>query len=207
VVTPFCRILVTPDAERTILVYWYPRTPKTRLTVDMLAGARYLALDLYGGEERVAAAQTARQVGVRTVVSDVIWLDHPVLPLADIVINSAAYVRETFPDVDVLQYARKLQDVSGGVMVVTDGPRPAYVLDPEGGLDSIQPPAVDAVDATGAGDAFRAGLIYGLLQGWSLRESAVWAVAAGALKVQRVGAASNLPTREEVASLVATLHP
>jgi sugar/nucleoside kinase (ribokinase family) len=205
VVTPFCRILVTPDAERTILVYWYPKTPKTRLTADMLGGAHYLALDLYGGEERVAAARTARQAGVRTVVSDVIWLDHPVLPLTDIVINSAAYIRETFPDADVLQYSRRLQDVSGGVMVVTDGPRPAYVLDPEGRLDSIQPPSVDAVDATGAGDAFRAGLIYGLLQGWSLRESTVWAVAAGALKVQRVGAASNLPTQEEVASLAGKL--
>ena len=206
VVTPFCRILVTPDAERSILVYWYPRTPKMGLTVDMLGEARYLALDLYGGEERIAAARTARQAGAQTVVSDVIWLDHPVLPLTDIVINSAAYIRETFPNVDVLEHARKVQDVNRGISIVTDGPRPAHVLDPDGALTSIQPPRVDAVDATGAGDAFRAGLIYGLLQGWSLRKSAVWAVAAGALKVQCVGAASTLPTQEEVASLAATLQ-
>jgi len=66
------------------------------------------------------------------------------------------------------------------------------------------PPQVEAVDATGAGDAFRAGLIYGLLQGWTLAESAIWGTAAGALKVQRVGAASDLPSREDVASLAAT---
>jgi sugar/nucleoside kinase (ribokinase family) len=206
VVTPFCRIMVTPDAERTILVYWYPQTPKTPLTTDLLGGARYLALDLYGGEERLAAARVARQAGVQTVVSDVIWPDHPVLPLTDIAINSAAYVRETFPGVDVLQHARELQVVSRGIIVVTDGPRPAHVLDRDGSSFAVQPPRVEAVDATGAGDAFRAGLIYGLLQGWALMESTIWATAAGALKVQRVGAASDLPSREDVGSLAATLH-
>ena len=206
-VTPFCRILVTPDAERTIIVYWYPQTSKTLLKANMLGGARYLALDLYGGDERVAAAQVARQASVHTVVSDVIWPDHPVLPLTDIVVNSAAYVRETFSEVDVLQQARELQAVSQGIVVITDGPGPVHVLDRDSTWFSIQPPQVEAVDATGAGDAFRAGLIYGLLQKWSLSESAVWATAAGALKVQRVGAASDIPNREEISSLAATLQP
>jgi sugar/nucleoside kinase (ribokinase family) len=206
-VTPFCRIMVTPDAERTILVYWYPQTPRTPLTSDVLAGARYLALDLYGGDERVAAAQVARRAGVQTVVSDVVWPDHPALPLTDIAINSATYVRETFPGVDVLRHARELQAVSRGIVVVTDGPRPVRALDRDGALFVVQPPRVEAVDATGAGDAFRAGLIYGLLQGWSLPRSAAWATAAGALKVQRVGAASDPPGVEEVGSLADTLGP
>jgi sugar/nucleoside kinase (ribokinase family) len=204
--TPFCRIMVTPDAERTILVYWYPQTPKTPLTADMLGGARYLALDLYGGDERVAAAQVARRTGAQTVVSDIVWPDHPVLPLTDVAINSATYVRETFPDADVLQHARELQAVSRGIVVVTDGPRPVRALDRDGTLFTVQPPQVEAVDATGAGDAFRAGLIYGFLQGWSLLRSTIWATASGALKVQRVGAASDPPSLEEVASLVATLE-
>ncbi len=207
IVTPFCRILVTPDAERTIMVYWYPQTPKTALTTEMLDGARYLALDLYGGDERVAAAQVARQTATQTVVSDVIWLDHPALPLTDIVINSATYIREVFPDADVLDHARELQAVSKGVVVITDGPRPVRVLDPDGKLFSVQPPSVKPVDATGAGDAFRAGLMYGLLQGWSLPRSTAWATATGALKVQQVGAATDLPDPEAVATLAATLQP
>ena len=207
IVTPFCRILVTPDAERSIMVYWYPQTPKTVLTTEMLDGARYLALDLYGGDERIAAAQVARQTGTQTVVSDVIWLDHPVLPLTDIVINSATYIREVFPDVDVLDHARELQAVSQGVVVITDGPRPVRVLDLDGKLFSVQPPSVKPVDATGAGDAFRAGLMYGLLQGWSLPRSTAWATATGALKVQQVGAATDLPDPEAVATLAATLQP
>lgn len=207
IVTPFCRILVTPDAERSIMVYWYPQTPKTALTTEMLDGARYLALDLYGGDERIAAAQVARQTATQTVVSDVIWLDHPALPLTNIVINSATYIREVFPDADVLDHARELQAVSQGVVVITDGPRPVRVLDLGGKLFSVQPPSVKPVDATGAGDAFRAGLMYGLLQGWSLPRSTAWATATGALKVQQVGAATDLPDPEAVATLAATLQP
>jgi sugar/nucleoside kinase (ribokinase family) len=207
IVTPFCRILVTPDAERTIMVYWYPQTPKTALSAEMLDGARFLALDLYGGDERIAAAQVARETSTQTVASDVIWLDHPALPLTDIVINSATYIREVFPDVDILDHAREVQAVSQGVVVITDGPRPVHVLDPDGKLFSVQPPSVKPVDATGAGDAFRAGLMYGLLQGWSLPRSTVWATATGALKVQQVGAATDLSGPEAIATLAATLQP
>ena len=203
--TPFCRIMVTPDAERTILVYWYPQTPKTSLTTDMLEGARYLALDLYGGDERVAAAQAARRMGVQTVVSDIVWPGHPVLPLTDIAINSATYVRETFPGADVLQHARELQAINRGIVVMTDGPRPVRALDRDGALFTVLPPQVEAVDATGAGDAFRAGLIYGLLQEWSLARSTVWAVAAGDgtnVDVRPTGPTdgSSVPPRERDAS-------
>jgi sugar/nucleoside kinase (ribokinase family) len=204
--TPFCRILVTPDAERTILVYWYPRTPKTPLTPGMLAGARCVALDLYGGDERLAAAQAARAAGIQTVVNDVVTPDHPVLPLTDVATNSAAYIRHQFPGIDVLEHARRLQAVSGGVVVTTDGPRPVCVAGPAGQVFYVQPPRVEPVDTTGAGDAFRAGLIYGLMQDWPLEQCARWAAAAGALKVTREGAARDVPSLAEVSALAASLH-
>ncbi len=114
VVTPFCRVMVTPDGERTFLVYWYPRTPKTPLTHEMLDGCAYLALDLYGGGERVAAARLARQVGVRTVIGDVIWPEHEALALTDIATNSAAFIRQTFPGKDVRRHSLELRQASGG---------------------------------------------------------------------------------------------
>lgn len=186
-VTPFCRILVTPDAERSILVYGYPQTPKARVSPEMLAGASYLALDLYGGDERLEAAQAARPAGLTTVVSDLIDPGHPVLPWADIVIVSSAYLRSEQPEVDPLQRAQDLRQVCHGAVILTDGPRPVHVLDRDGGLFSLQPPRVQPVDTTGAGDAFRAGLIYGLLQGFELPESLPLAAAAGALKITATG--------------------
>jgi sugar/nucleoside kinase (ribokinase family) len=204
--TPFCRILVTPDAERSILVYGYPQTPKTGLTAEMLDGARFVALDLYGGDERLAAAQVARSAGAQTFAGDVVRPDHPILPLTSVATNSAAYTREQFPGVDAVEHARQLQAISRGIVVTTDGPRLIHALDRGGQIFRVQPPAVEAVDATGAGDAFRAGLIYGRLQGWPLARCVCFAAAAGALKVMRVGGASDIPTPDEVAALAATLQ-
>ncbi len=203
--TPFCRIMVTPDGERSILVYWFSRTPKIPLTRKLLGGARFLALDLYGGEERLEAARIARLAGVRTVVGDVVSPDHPVLPFSNIVTNSAAYVRECFPGVDVERHTRALQAKSGGILVTTDGSGPVHVLNADGTVFRVRPPAVEARDATGAGDAFRAGLIFGLLRGWTLERSVCWATAAGSLKAGQPEG-FGVPGFENVDSLARTLR-
>lgn len=205
VTTPFCRILVTPDAERSVLIFGYPQAPKTALTREMLAGAKFLALDLYGGEERIVAARVAREAGVQTVITDMVALDHPALPATSIACNSAAYIRDAYPDVDEMDHARRLQQISGGIIVLTNGPHPVRVLDRDGGIFSVQPPPAEAVDATGAGDAFRAGLMAGLLHGEALDGAVAWGAAAGALKVQHVGAASTIPALEDVRALAAGL--
>lgn len=203
--TPFCRILVLPSGERAILVFGYPQTRKTPLTAEMLAGVRYLALDLYGGPERLEAARQARAAGAQTVVGDVVWPEHPVLPLTSIATNSAAYIRQEFPGRDAAAHARELQAVSGGVVVTTDGGEAVQVIEAGGHEFWVRPPRVPVVDATGAGDAFKAGLLYGLQQGWDMRRAAAWGVAAGALKVGRLGAGGQTASVAAVEALARTL--
>lgn len=204
--TPFCRVLVTPDGERTFLIFGYPQSKVVRLTEPMLKGVRYLALDLYGGEERLEAARLAREHGVQVAVGDLIWPEHEALALADIVTNSAAFIRESCPGVEVLEHARQLWEGMQGLMITTDGAGPIHVIDHEAQEFTLAPPAVEPVDATGAGDAFRAGLLYGLLQGWSLARCVGWGAAAGALGTQMVGAASNPAGVGEVKRLASGLR-
>jgi sugar/nucleoside kinase (ribokinase family) len=204
--TPFTRAIVTPDGERSFLIFWYPQAPKIQLTKEMLEGIKYLALDLYGGPERLETARLAFESGVSTAIGDVIWPDHPALPLTSIATNSGPFIREHFPGVDVRQHARKLQSISKGIVIITDGPREVYALDAAGDGFTITPPVVNAVDATGAGDAFRAGLLYGLLRGFDLLRSSCWGVATGSLKVQNLGAATTLPDFKEIESLANRLQ-
>ena len=206
VTTPFTRAIVTPDGERSFLIFWYPQAPKIQLRKEMLEGVSYLALDLYGGPERLGTAQLAFESGVSTAIGDIIWPDHPALPFTGIATNSGPYLREHFPGVDVRQHARKLQSISKGIVITTDGPRMVYALDAQGNGFTIQPPATMAQDATGAGDAFRAGLLYGLVRGFDLPRSLCWAVAAGSLKVKNVGAATTLPGFSEVETLASHLQ-
>ncbi len=58
--------------------------------------------------------------------------------------------------------------------------------------------AVEAVDTTGAGDAFNGALAWALLEGRALPAAVRFACAAGALATRGLGARASLPTPEEV---------
>ena len=206
VTTPFTRAIVTPDGERSFLIFGYPQAPKIQLTKENLDGVKYLALDLYGGPERLDTARLGFESGVSTAIGDVIWPDHPVLPFTSIATNSGSYIRQSFPGVDVREHAHKLQSISKRIVITTDGPQMVHAVDAQGKGFTIQPPAVTAVDATGAGDAFRSGLLYGLLRGFDLPRSLCWGVAAGSFKVQNLGAATTLPDFKEIEALADSLQ-
>lgn len=89
-----------------------------------------------------------------------------------------------------------------GVVVVTLGDEGALLV--EGGSAKRYPAVpVDAIDATGAGDAFCGALVFGLSQGWDLETAVPFAVAAGSVAVTRLGAQSAMPTRDEVEAVLA----
>jgi ribokinase len=70
-----------------------------------------------------------------------------------------------------------------------------------GGLCRVASPKVEAVDTTGAGDAFTAALAWRLGLGESLPEAAAYAVRVGAAAVTRKGAQESFPTAEEAGAL------
>jgi sugar/nucleoside kinase (ribokinase family) len=58
------------------------------------------------------------------------------------------------------------------------------------------------VDTTGAGDGFSAGLISGLLRGWSLEKTIAFGQVVAAIACSRFGASMALPTEQEIARAV-----
>lgn len=63
---------------------------------------------------------------------------------------------------------------------------------------------VQAVDTTGAGDAFNGGFLTALSEGKDLWEAARFAQALAALSVQRLGTTASMPTREEIDAFLAS---
>jgi sugar/nucleoside kinase (ribokinase family) len=95
----------------------------------------------------------------------------------------------------------------GCVTILSDGPLGFIAGSPGHPARAFPPfPAPDVVDTTGAGDAFRAGMLFGLDQDWPLARCLTFASAAGALSCRALGATSDVPTVEEVASFTAQ-HP
>ena len=55
------------------------------------------------------------------------------------------------------------------------------------------------VDPTGCGDAYRAGLLYGILHNWDWQKTGQLAAVMGAIKIAARGAQNHRPSREEIA--------
>jgi ribokinase len=69
-------------------------------------------------------------------------------------------------------------------------------------LAEAKPPQIDAVDATGAGDAFTAALTVALVEGQEPEAALRFACAAGAAAATKAGAQPSLPFRKDVEELL-----
>ncbi|MGW5128957.1 ribokinase [Streptomyces sp. NPDC004069] len=97
-------------------------------------------------------------------------------------------------------WARDLLALGPRSVVITLGGEGALVASVDG-VARVPSVKVDAVDTTGAGDAFTAALAWRLGAGASLEEAAAYAARVGALAVTRRGAQESYPTAAEVDAL------
>jgi sugar/nucleoside kinase (ribokinase family) len=156
-----------------------------------VAGALVLAsLD---GEPAAKILAEARRRGLHTSLDTVFDASGrwervlPALPHCDLVTPGRAEAEAISGEGDPERAARRLRELGAGTAAVTLGPDGCYVSadDFEG---RVPPVPVEAVDGTGAGDAFAAGFLYGRLAGWGTEACARFANAAGALATTAVGA-------------------
>ncbi|WP_328747632.1 ribokinase [Streptomyces sp. NBC_00285] len=98
-------------------------------------------------------------------------------------------------------WARLLLAKGPKSVVVTLGAEGSLVASSSAGVTRVASVKVDAVDTTGAGDAFTAALAFRLGAGASLTEAAAYASRVGAVAVTREGAQDSFPTADEVEAL------
>jgi adenosine kinase len=99
---------------------------------------------------------------------------------------------------------RSMSDIASTLdaVVVTHGGDGA-VLYANGTTTSIEPVKVDdVVDPTGCGDAHRAGLLYGLTNGWNLADACRLANVMGGIKIASRGPQNHRPSREDINAML-----
>ena len=100
---------------------------------------------------------------------------------------------------EILEAARKINRKGVETVLVSMGPK-GILLVSDGKAYQAVPPKVEVVNTIGAGDSSVAGFIYGLSKGYDLKESLIWATAAGSATTLRRGTA--LATRVDVEKIV-----
>lgn len=185
-------IAVSPDGENQIVV---ASGANIAFTPDRLAGridgALICQLELPIGT--VAAAVERAKSFVCLNLAPAGQVPEAVLRRADLVV-----VNET----EAAACGESLSR-AGGLVAVTYGGRGAELRKAGERIAEARPPPVDAIDSTGAGDAFVAALTVALLEHRDPDAALAFACAAGALAATRPGAQPSLPRRGEVEACLA----
>ncbi|MBN9612471.1 MAG: ribokinase [Actinobacteria bacterium] len=113
-------------------------------------------------------------------------------------------VGEDDPDArDYPRLAERLREAGARSVVITLGADGAVIAEAEG-LSSVPAYRVQAVDTTGAGDAFVGAVAGELAAGAALTDAVRFATAVSAVAVQRVGAQASYADRAEVEAFIAS---
>jgi len=124
----------------------------------------------------------------------------PSLPHLDLFVPSLAEGSAISREAEPESVAAWLRERGVGTVALKLGAEGCFVASEEF-EGFVAAPTVEAIDGTGAGDAFAAGLLYGHLAGWPLERAAALANAAGALAATAVGAVEGVRGLEETLAL------
>lgn len=200
-------IIDETSGERTILWNRDPAIATRPEEVDRAAvtSGRVLHLDGHDVEAALVAATYARADGVPTVldIDNIYPGAENLLPFVDFMISSSTFPARLTGESDLRTALRQLAEKNGSLVT-------GATLGADGVLiyfrgQFIHSPAfkIECRDTTGAGDAFHAGFIYGLLAGFTVEETLRFANAIAGLKCRAVGARTGLPTLTEAKALLA----
>lgn len=198
-ITPVCDIYVTPDGERTMFGVGFD-TIANHVDVEALPfeAGHWFTADMNLGASARQAVGLARERGMRIYLMDFLAPNEAIQP-EDFWQSSTDWVGSKGNTQKNVEWVRKFVAAHGCFTVLSDGPNGLVAGSPDMKPRAFPPfPAPTFVDSTGAGDMFRAGMLFGLDSGWDVMRSLAFASAAGCLKCQYLGATSHVPTRDEI---------
>ena len=206
--TGYAAIALYPDGERTVVAH---RGAADALSAKDIAwtGAPkwlYIASGHIAPDVLGRAIKTAHKAGARVALNPSSW--H--------IARYATWLRDMLPSVSVFMVNRgeaarfmgvppedergvfqRLDRITPGIAVMTDGPRGAWVSDAKTMWRAGIFPNERIADRTGAGDAFGSGFVAGLMRTDDIAYAIRLASANAAANVERVGAHAGVITLRE----------
>jgi sugar/nucleoside kinase (ribokinase family) len=176
---------------------------------DVLYVGGYLILPGLDPEALAARLASARQAGARTVLDVCVPADGevrfedvaPLLPYVDLFVPNEDEARALSGAEEPTLQAEVFLSGGAAAVVVTRGAAGALMATANSRVE-LHAPRVNAVDGSGAGDAFAAGFICGFVEGWSLERSFAFATAVGASACTALGCTAGVFSRQEAEDFV-----
>ena len=210
--TSFTFVAVASDGERTFYHYIGANGElcEEDLDWDIIKSAKILhiagalVLPRFDGAPMANVLQKAKTLKITTSLDTAYdatgkWMEtlEPCLPYVDMFMPSiveAQHLTGLSEYREITQFLRSTYGIH--TIVIKMGENGSYASTPEAEYLAPAYP-VDAVDATGAGDAYVAGFLAGTLMGWDLKATAELASATGAACVTAMGTTAGIQNLEE----------
>ncbi len=203
-----CVVLITPDAQRTMLTHLGVSSSLSAVDIDAetIGKAQYIYVEGYlfaGKSTKDAALKTIelakqQQVKVALTVSDPFLIDmcrdqfrELIESSVDLLFCNEQEARALTGFDDPIECAREIHKHAGNV-ALTLGEKGSIIMH-EGEVIPIEGIKANAVDTTGAGDMYAAGVLYGITNGHSWHQAGRLGSHAAAQIVSQLGA--RLPRR------------
>ena len=211
-------VSVIPVSASGAHATWHARGAINTLTIDdidldLIDSADVLhvggpdALGRFAGDPLIGVLRRARAAGTITTMDLLgpardVTLDRlrPVLGLIDHAMPNRAQVAGLTGHSAPAAGAAALRELGIGTVHVTLGGDGSLVCD-ESGATKVPAVVVDVVDTTGSGDGYSAGVIAGMLLGWTPVQSACLGAAVGGLIASGLGSEAGLTDPARAISL------
>jgi len=194
-------VIEKQTAKRTIFWTRPSGTPlrKHDLGTTFLKGVTFLLLDGLMKDASLHAVKKAKEANI-PVMLDAGRARPGMLEIArqsDYVVASEDFARDLGWNLNKKALRKEKERLGVRALTVTTGKRGSITVSRNSAFNT---PAfkIQAVDTTGAGDVFHGGYIYGLLKGWEIRDTVLFASAVAAMKCMKIGGRSGIPNLREV---------
>ena len=191
------RIIIIPGANHEI------ESKKAIQAIESIAGLAVVVAQCEIKQEvTLAAFSAAKKRGCVTILNPAPYqpLSEELLAVTDWIIPNETEFKELHgqdpTSDDVLKSFRP-----GKNSIVTLGSEGAVLITSEGNLTRVSAPTVNAVDTTGAGDAFVGVFAFGLASGKNPEDAMKLGVKVASMSVTRKGAQSSYPSQAEIETL------
>ena len=191
------RIIIIPGANHEI------ESKKAIQAIESIAGLAVVVAQCEIKQEvTLAAFSAAKKRGCVTILNPAPYqpLSEELLAVTDWIIPNETEFKELHGQAptsdDVLKSFRP-----GKNSIVTLGSEGAVLITSDGNLSRVSAPKVNAVDTTGAGDAFVGVFAFGLASGKNPEDAMKLGIKVASMSVTRKGAQSSYPSQAEIETL------
>jgi sugar/nucleoside kinase (ribokinase family) len=170
---------------------------------ELIQQAKCVALDPFFGAESELVAELCVKHQTDYVTIDCHW-NSEIAQQARVLVCSKEFIKREYVAWDYAALLAKYRSVCKGLVIFTFGGDEVLYISPAYESRTFKPYSIEVVDTLGAGDTFRAGVVFAVLQGMSDDDVVRFASACAAVACTRFPSVYEPPTLEEIEALMAS---